>query len=69
MLVVKNFLGNNKSENYKQLVATLINKFRTLGANMSVKMHFLNSHIEQFPENCGDVSNNEQGFSEISEKQ
>ena len=30
------------------------------GAHMSVKMHFLRSHLEYFPENCGDFSE-EQG--------
>ena len=28
--------------------------FRQIGARMSVKMHFLRSHLDYFPENCGD---------------
>ena len=27
-----------------------------MGARMSLKMHFLHSHLELFPENNGDVS-------------
>ena len=28
--------------------------FRQIGAHMSVRMHFLRSHLDSFPENCGD---------------
>ena len=34
--------------------------FKALGAHMSVKMHFLRSHLDYFPDNCGDYSE-EQG--------
>ncbi len=54
--VVQNFLGKHKSENYKELVSNLISTFRDIGANMSIKMHFLFSHLDRFPENVGDVS-------------
>ena len=30
--------------------------FRQIGARVSGKMHFLQSHLNYFPENCGDVS-------------
>ncbi len=49
--VVQNFLGKHKSENYKDLVSNLISTFRDIGANMSIKMHFLFSHLDRFPEN------------------
>ncbi|XP_068201934.1 uncharacterized protein [Palaemon carinicauda] len=58
--VVHGFLGNNKDPNYKQLVAKLIENFRKLGCRMSLKIHFLHSHLDFFPENLGDVSE-EQG--------
>ena len=58
--VVRNFLGNRKSEDYKELVESLIKSFHVLGCNMSIKLHFLSSHLEQFPANLGDVSD-EQG--------
>ena len=34
--------------------------FENLGARMSIKIHFLQSHLEYFSENCGDYSE-EQG--------
>ena len=34
--------------------------FQALGARMSIKMHCLNSHLDCFPNNCGDYSE-EQG--------
>ena len=37
-----------------------MNNFRILGSRMSIKMHFLNSHLDYFPSNCGDYSE-EQG--------
>ena len=58
--VVKNFLGNNKAGNYVELVSTMLENFRKLGALMSIKIHFLFSHLEHFPANLGDVSD-EQG--------
>ncbi|KAI6656196.1 hypothetical protein LOD99_1529 [Oopsacas minuta] len=58
--VMKNFLGNTKSPNYKILVNELIESYKNLGCNMSVKVHFLHSHIDYFPENLGAVSE-EQG--------
>ena len=58
--VVHGFLGNNKDPNYKNLVGTMLNHYKNLGCNMSVKVHFLNSHLDYFPENLGDYSE-EQG--------
>ncbi len=51
--VVQNFLGKHKSENYKDLVSSLLSTFCDIGANMSIKMHFLFSHLDHFPENFG----------------
>ena len=36
------------------------NSFADIGANMNIKLHFLHSHLDRFPENCGDYSD-EQG--------
>ena len=58
--VIQNFFGNNKAENYNELVNRMLLTFRALGCNMSIKLHFLNSHLDQFPENLGAVSD-EQG--------
>ena len=57
--VVK-FLGKTKAPNYKELVETLLTSLHQLGANMSIKLLFLHSHLARFPENLGDVSD-EQG--------
>lgn len=38
----------------------MLKNFKTLGCNMSVKLHYLHSHLDWFPENLDDVSE-EQG--------
>ena len=58
--VVKDFLGNKKADNYKELVSELLSSFQHLGCNMSIKVHYLKSHLDSFPENLGSVSD-EQG--------
>ena len=54
--VVKGFLGNTMAANYKDLVETLLDSFHVLGCNMSIKVHFLKSHLNEFPANLGDMS-------------
>ncbi|QQP51420.1 Uncharacterized protein FKW44_012777, partial [Caligus rogercresseyi] len=58
--VVNNFLGNTKAANHARLISTMIEAFQKLGCLMSIKMHFLFSHMEKFPENLGAMSD-EQG--------
>ena len=58
--VVNNFLGNERSPEYVLIVQEMMQSFMVLGARMSVKMHFLSSHLDYFPDNCGDYSE-EQG--------
>ena len=60
VLVVKNFLDNNKARNYAELVTNMLTAFRNLECNMSIKMHHIFSHMDRFPENLGSVSD-EQG--------
>ena len=38
------------------MVYELMHNFQALGARMSTKMHFSNSHLDYFPENCGNYS-------------
>ena len=38
----------------------MLEAFCDLGCKMSIKLHYINSHLDQFPENLGDVSE-EQG--------
>ena len=58
--VVNYFLGNTKSPKYKKILKTLLDNFHKFGCTMSVKVHFLHSHLEYFPENLGALSE-EQG--------
>lgn len=58
--IVKDFLGNTRAPNYIEIVQQLLESFKKLGCNMSIKVHFLHSHLANFPENLGAVSD-EQG--------
>ncbi|UYV83317.1 hypothetical protein LAZ67_23000493 [Cordylochernes scorpioides] len=54
--VCNNFLGNVKVENYRDIVNDLLLSYKALGSNMSLKIHFLHSHLDLFPDNLGAVS-------------
>jgi hypothetical protein len=56
----KNFLGNHKATEYSEIVAKMLKNFEKLGANMNIKIHFLHSHLDKFPANLDDYSE-EQG--------
>ena len=43
--VINNFLGKKTSLNYKCYVANMLQPFQELGYNMSIKVHFLFSHL------------------------
>lgn len=58
--VVRKFLGNTKDPNYKTIVQRMLAAYEAQGCKMSLKVHFLNSHIDYFPENLGAYSE-EQG--------
>jgi hypothetical protein len=58
--VIDKFLGNNKDTNYEQVVNNMLEKYKVLGCKMCLKLHFLFSHLNQFPENLGAISE-EQG--------
>ena len=55
-LVVQNFLGKHKATNYTENVEQMLQPYKEMGARMSSKMHFLHSHLEFFPKNNGDLS-------------
>lgn len=59
-MVISNFLGNHKSADYEYHVEELIDSFHGIGANMSLKLHFLRDHLNEFVEILGDYSD-EQG--------
>ena len=58
--VVHNFLVNKRADNYIELVEKLLLSLQDLGCKMSIKVHYLHSHLSEFPANLGDVSE-EQG--------
>jgi len=43
------FLGNFKAANFRELVQDLVDSYEQLECNMSLKMHFLFSHLDFFP--------------------
>jgi len=57
---VQNFLGNHKSVEYKEIVARIVKNYKELGCLMNLKLHYLHSHINYFPMNLGNFSE-EQG--------
>ena len=57
--VLKNFLGNHWVEN-KELVEKLLKSLQDIGTNMSIKVHFLHSHLVKLLDNYSNVSD-EQG--------
>jgi hypothetical protein len=56
-LDVDNFMGRHKSQNYRQLVEDLLEAYRMVGRNMPLKTHFLHSHLDFFPINIANFSN------------
>ena len=57
--VVVKFLGIIKDPPYKETVRNMLDKFKLLGCKMSLKLHFLASHLDYFPPNLGAVSEEE----------
>lgn len=57
--VVQGFLGNNKADNYMELVEALVKNYGEMGCRMSLKVHILDAHLDN-KENMGAYSE-EQG--------
>ena len=49
---VEQFLGNVKSSDGKKEVSRMVDSFQNL--KMNLKLHFMDSDVEYFPENLGD---------------
>ena len=58
--VVHNFLDNKRADNYIELVEELLLSLQDLECRVIIKVHYLHSHLSEFPVNFGDVSQ-EQG--------
>ncbi|KYN01405.1 hypothetical protein ALC62_07798 [Cyphomyrmex costatus] len=54
------FLRNNKSPDHVAVVHEFMSAYEKMDCNMSIKIHFLHSHLDFFPENLGQLSD-EQG--------
>ena len=54
--VVKQFLENHKAENHHQLTQNMLKSYERMRCQMSLKMHFLHSHLDFFPANLRAVS-------------
>jgi len=56
MRICKDFFGNHKAVEYQDCVQDLLTSYKAMGCNMSLKIHFLESYLDFFPENLGEVS-------------
>jgi len=54
--VCTNFPGNHKTENYTEIVSELLKCFQVMKCNMSLKLHFLDSHLDFLPQNLEEFS-------------
>ena len=54
--LAKNILGNIQAKNYTEIVQKLLESYKALSNNMSINLHFLHSHLANFPENFGEIS-------------
>ena len=57
--MVHNFLGNYKNSDFAAIVLDMLGNYNKLGCQMSVKLHFLHSHLDLFTDNLGDVNKEE----------
>lgn len=55
-----NFLGNYRSDDYVVVVQEFLTAYAEMGCNMSIKVHYLHSHLDFFPDNLG-LFSDEQG--------
>jgi hypothetical protein len=54
--VCTNLLGNHKAGNYREIVSEMFKFFEVMQCNMSLKLHFLDSLLDIFPQKLGEVS-------------
>ena len=54
--VITKFFGNTEDSDYINIVSNMLEKLNKLECLMILKIHFLNSHLDFFPDNLGDVS-------------
>jgi len=54
--ICKDFLGNHKAANYQDVVQDLLTSYKAMGCHTRLKIDFLESNLDFFPENLGEVS-------------
>ena len=54
--VCSGFLGNTRVPDYQACVEKLQKSYEDMGCRMSLKIHFLHSHLNFLPQNLGAVS-------------
>ena len=54
--VCSGFLGNTRVPDYQACIEKLLKSYEDMGCRMSLKIHFLHSHLNFFPPNLGAVS-------------
>jgi len=47
--ICKDFLGNHKAANCQNVVQDLLTSYKAMGCDMSLRIHFLESHLDFFP--------------------
>jgi hypothetical protein len=52
--VLTGFWGNRRAQKYEDLVNNLLQNYQKLGCNMSLRIHFLHSNLNFFPDNCSE---------------
>jgi len=56
--ICKDFSGNHKAAKYQDVVQDLLTSNKAMGCNVSLKIHFLESHLDFFSENLGEAVTN-----------
>ena len=54
--VCRGFLGNTRVPDYQACIEKLLKSYEDMGCRMSLKIHFVHSHLNFFPPNFGAVS-------------
>lgn len=54
--ICQNFLGNKRAMDYKDGIKNFLKCYSEMGCRMSLKVHFLDSHLDFFADNLGAVS-------------
>jgi len=60
--ICKDFLGNHKAVNYQDVLQDVLTLYKDVGCNVSLKIHFLDSHLDSFPENLSKVRDKHKDF-------